>query len=164
MPGDIQDVFERVSGENLNWFFKGLIGSEAHIDYAMNRIEDGKLFVQNNGGVAAPFEVGFFKDGEMMESIWVQGGEGELFMEMPEGVFDVVKIDPHVTMPEVNRQNNTIRTGGIFKKVEPLEVKFMSVIHEPNRTSLNVLPLIGYNIHNKMMFWFMVKQCGNTET
>ncbi|MCO4818543.1 MAG: M1 family metallopeptidase [Bacteroidetes bacterium] len=152
LPGDIQDVFEETSGEKLDWFFKGMIGSESHIDYAMSRIEDGKVFVQNKGGVAAPFEVGFFKDGEMVESIWFQGGEGELFAKMPEGDFDVVKIDPYAVLPEVNRQNNTIRTSGLLKKVEPLEVKFMSVIHEPNRTSLNVLPLVGYNIHNKMMF------------
>lgn len=156
LPGDMKDVFEAESGSDLDWFFNGLIGTEEHIDYAVNRFEEGKLIIVNKGGVAAPFEVGFFKEGVMVYSKWFEGGIGELSMPLPEGDYDAIKIDPRVILPEVNRQNNTIRTSGAFKKVEPIEVKFMSVIHEPNKTSLNVFPLLGWNTHNKMMYglWF----------
>ena len=76
-PGDIQDVFEETSGEKLDWFFKGMIGSESHIDYAMSRIEDGKVFVQNKGGVAAPFEVGFLKTEKWLRVSGFQERRGE---------------------------------------------------------------------------------------
>jgi hypothetical protein len=149
LPGDMLDHFEAESGKDLKWFFNDVIGSERHLDYAAKGIEGKTLVVKNVTGVTAPFEVGYFKKGKFVVSFWHDGAEGEIEIPFPEEDFDLIKIDPYQVMPEVNRQNNTIRKSGIFKTVEPLEVKFMSVIHDPNKTSLNVLPLLGWNIHNK---------------
>lgn len=151
LPGDMMDLFEEVSGKNLHWFFLRVINSEAHIDFKITKSTAG-FDIEELGGSTCPFQLGYFKDGTMVHSEWHEGSLEKLTHWYPDIDFDVIKIDPYEVIPEVNRQNNTLRKDGLFKTVEPLEVKFMSVIHDPNKTSLNVFPLVGYNVHNKMMF------------
>lgn len=156
LPGDIQDVFETESGKKLDWFFEGLINSEEHIDYKVKSIDDGKVVIENVGRISAPYSLGLFKSGVLVSEKWYEGHEGEREVQRPEGDYDLVKIDPYEVIPEVNRQNNTIRVKGMFKRVEPLTVSFMSLIDNPNATTLSVVPLVGWNKHNGGMFgiWF----------
>ncbi len=156
LPGDIKDVFEEVSGKNLDWFFQGLINTEKHLDYAVTEIAGTQVTVLNKGGIPGPYPIGLFKEGVFVKQIWVEGHQGANEVDLSGADFDVVKIDPYEVLPEYRRQNNTIRTSGAFKRVEPLKLQFMSVLDDPNRTTLNVTPLIAWNTHNKFMvgLWF----------
>ena len=57
-------------------------------------------------------------------------------------------------MPEINRNNNTIRTTGIFKKVEPLKLQLIGSLDHPDKTQLYFTPVAGWNNYNKWMFGF----------
>ncbi|MFT5725614.1 MAG: hypothetical protein ACI9JN_002740 [Bacteroidia bacterium] len=152
LPGDMFDIFQTTSSKDLRWFFEGLLGTEGHIDYGVKSIDGQNVVVVNKGDVASPIQIGFFNKGKLVKTIWVDGFMGETSVRLITESFDLVKIDPYEWLPEVNRHDNTIRTSGMFKTVEPLSIRFMSVLDNPNRTSLNVLPLVGWNIHNKAMF------------
>ncbi len=54
-------------------------------------------------------------------------------------------------MPEINRKNNTIRTSGLFKKVEPLKLQLLTSLDNPNKTQLFYSPVAGWNNYNKWM-------------
>ena len=151
----MMDLFEEVSGKNLHWFFLRVINSEEHIDFEITKSTAG-FDIEELGGSTSPYQIGYFKDGKLVKIEWHEGSLEKLTHWYPEIDFDVIKIDPYEVIPEVNRQNNTLKKNGLFKTVEPLEIKLMSVIHDPNKTSLNVFPLLGWNTHNKMMYglWF----------
>ena len=55
-------------------------------------------------------------------------------------------------MPEINRNNNKIRTSGIFKKVEPIRLQFLGSLDNPDKTQLFWTPVAGWNNYNKWMF------------
>jgi hypothetical protein len=55
-------------------------------------------------------------------------------------------------MPEVNRNNNTIRTKGLFKKVEPIKLQFLGSLDNPDKTQLYFTPVVGWNNYNRWMF------------
>ena len=63
----------------------------------------------------------------------------------------VYTIDPQGVIPEVNRENNTMRSSGLFKKVEPVKMKFFSSIDNPKQTELFYLPMYAYNVHDGSM-------------
>lgn len=55
-------------------------------------------------------------------------------------------------MPEYERENNTIKTSGILKRVEPLQVKLMGAgVDNPDKTTLMVSPVLGWNENDKFM-------------
>ena len=75
----------------------------------------------------------------------------------PEIDFDVIKIDPYevIAGSESPEQHIRKRTD-CLRTVEPLEIKLMSVIHDPNKTSLNVLPIAGLEHPQQNDVWFVV--------
>lgn len=156
LPKDMQQIFESVSARNLNWFFDGVLNTSGHIDYKMKSIDDGSLIVENVGDIEAPYSIGFFSNGKMTKEIWVQGHTADKEIITAGIVYDVAKIDPREVMPEVNRQNNSIRSSGMAKRIEPIDVKLFSILNNPNRTTLNMTPIVGYNIHNKFMLGLWV--------
>ncbi|MBO6515522.1 MAG: M1 family metallopeptidase [Bacteroidia bacterium] len=157
LPGDIHAVFARESGKDLNWFFKDLLVSEEHLDYKMKKVnEDGSLLVENVGGMICPYEIGYFVNGILVESQWVEGHAGAQRVVPVLKAYEVAKIDPREVMPESDRQNNSIRARGMFKKVEPLKVQGLSLVEDPNTSSLNTTPLVGWNRYNKWMLGLWV--------
>lgn len=54
-------------------------------------------------------------------------------------------------MPEIKRKNNNIRTRGILKKRDPLQLNFIGKLDNPKYTQINYLPILGYNQYNKFM-------------
>ena len=151
LPGDMKDVFEKVSGKNLRWFFDELIATENHLDMAVMDVTAENITLSNFGGVSGPVPLGLFKHGELVKTIWVEGFEGDTVLSIRPGDADLVKLDPREITLDYKRSNNTMRVKGIARGVEPLRIRYMNFLHDPNANSLNVLPLLGYNIHNKLM-------------
>ena len=54
-------------------------------------------------------------------------------------------------MPEMNRNNNTIRTNGMFKKCEPLRLQWLGSLQNPERTQLFFTPVVNWNLYDGFM-------------
>jgi len=57
----------------------------------------------------------------------------------------------YTTMLDFNMRNNTIKSKGLFKKLEPVDFQFMGILEADNKTRINWLPAMGYNNYNKFM-------------
>ncbi|MFM2227330.1 MAG: hypothetical protein RL664_673 [Bacteroidota bacterium] len=155
-PEDIQAVFEETTKQNLDWFFNELIGTTKKIDFSITRIKqntvepgNSKVKVKNTGYTAGAVSIG--TEGSKTpiwtkeaiapgKSIWITAPNSTSYSIDPEGV-----------IPELNRENNTMRAAGIFKKVEPVKMKFFSSIDNPKQTELFYLPMYAYNVHDGSM-------------
>jgi hypothetical protein len=155
-PEDIQAVFEETTGQKLDWFFNELIKTTEKIDFSITRIKqntvepgNSKVKVKNTGYAAGAVSIG--TEGSKTpiwtkeaiapgKSIWITAPSSSVYIIDPEGV-----------IPEVNRENNTMRSSGLFKKVEPVKMKFFSSIDNPKQTELFYLPMYAYNVHDGSM-------------
>jgi hypothetical protein len=152
-PEDLRSHFERESGKDLGWFFDGYIGSTKRLDYAVKNIggDQWKVTVVNKGELAAPFPVSSISHSELVDTKWYDGFEGTQEISFPKGEFDLLAIDwEHATL-DVNRTNNYVKTGGIFKKTEPLDLNFIYPIQNSRRSALGWLPLAGWNAYDGFM-------------
>ena len=52
-------------------------------------------------------------------------------------------------MPETNRNNNIMRTKGVFKKIEPLKPQIIGSLYNPKNTQIFYYQKINYNIYKK---------------
>ena len=147
-PEDYQRVMEESTGEDLSWFFEDVIESSKELDFRLSaaKTKNGatKVKVCNLTGIKGPVSVGFISKKGDTNLVWIPGFNHDTTFSI-QGEYDRVEIDPNWIMPEVNRQNNYARTHGLFKKVEPLSLRLAGSAENPRKSTLYMLPAIGWN-------------------
>ncbi len=149
-PADIQSLFERETGQKLDWFFKDILNSKKDIDFKISEIKKVnnqlQVKISNNSNIAGPILVSAIdKNNKPLESYKTQA-----FYESTYVYFDSLKakkivVDPEYIIPESNRNNNAIRLHGPLKKMEPLKLQLLGGLNRPDRTNLYLSPAVGYN-------------------
>jgi hypothetical protein len=156
-PEDLRAVLEKETGEDLSWFFEDLVKTTDRVDYTFRsaRTDGGKtnVTVENRGGVPGPVSITAYKNGNPVATKWAPGaGQFESTGVAFEGEdYDAFRIDKEHTMLEYDRKNNYMRAKGLFKKVEPLELKFLTGFEDPDRTQLFYTPVVGWNNEDRWM-------------
>jgi hypothetical protein len=84
-------------------------------------------------------------------SSWYPGFSGKQWLDVPGKEPDRVSLFDSAWIPELYNKNNTIRTHGIFKWVEPLNIRPFQLLENQARTEIGILPAIGWNYYNKTM-------------
>lgn len=157
MPEDFRKVMEHETGKDLSWFFDDMIGSTKKLDYKIafaKQRDDGAwdIGVKNTGEIKGPVIIYGIKNDTAVGEVMYEGFNGKALLGFPVSNIDRFKIDYPENMPEINRNNNTIRTKGIFKKVEPLKLQFLGSVDNPDQTQIYYCPVVGWNNYNKWMF------------
>lgn len=162
-PDDIKKVYEEVSGKNLSWFFDDILKTTKQIDYKIcgfnpkiskwGASNSSALIVKvrNKGKINSPFSISTMKDGKIMNTYWFEGFSEINKIQIPIGDFDQLKIDAENKMLDINRQNNTLKTKGLFKQVEPFNLRTFGLLHNTDKTQLFWVPVMGWNNYNKFM-------------
>jgi len=150
-PNDLRCVFENVTGNDLTWFFDDLIGTTQRLDYKMVRLENQKLLVKNNGELVSPLVIAGMTGDSIFFEKWVQGFEGEKWIEIPDGEYSEIKIDPGHVMPELFRRNNNIKKTGAFPRADPLQTQLLFTVENPEKHTLMYIPAINWTRENGFM-------------
>lgn len=149
-PADIQTVFERECDEKFDWFFNDIINNKKDVDFKISEIkkENNQLRVKvsNKNNIAGPvFLSSFDKQGRTVESYKTQAFYESTYVYFDSTNVKNIAIDPQFIIPESNRNNNSIKVKGLFKKTEPILVQAFGGISRPDRKNLFISPTVGYN-------------------
>ncbi|MBS1638239.1 MAG: M1 family metallopeptidase [Bacteroidetes bacterium] len=155
-PKDLLTTLEYHLSTDLTWFAAEMLTSKDKLDYKIinhKQLENHShlITVKNTGNVVGPVSVAGLKDGRLVGEVWYNGFTGKKVFEFPTAEVDEFRIDYHEFMPEINRKNNNLRTKGLFKRTEPLQLNFFGKLENPQKTQINYLPIGGYNMYNKFM-------------
>ncbi len=155
-PKNLQNTMEYYGSKDINWFVDDMIGSTKKLDYKITgqkKQSDGsyKVTVKNVGEVVGPVTLGALRKGQVIGEVWYQGFEGKKVFEFPPAKIDRFTVDANSIMPDVHRQNNSMRTRGLFKKIEPLQFNLLAKMDNANKTQINYLPILGANYYNGFM-------------
>jgi hypothetical protein len=155
-PSDLRKTLETSTGEDLSWFFDDIIKTTEKVDYAVRSAKvknrETIIKVKNKGDVDSPFEITTYADGKQLEQQWFKGIEpGKTQKIVIKSASDKVKVDGGEHMMDFRRENNTSRTKGLFGKVEPLKIRMLTGIENPNYTQIFVTPVVAWNEQNKGM-------------
>lgn len=164
-PSDLFNVLSISSGLDLSWFEKNFYEGTNHIDYKIKRVkknDDGTyaITIKNRSGIKAPYTV-FASNQNMPVGIgWFKGSEKTETISFPARESDRFTIDRFNRMPDINRNNNSIRTKGLFRKSKPLQLNLLTKLEDPTRTQVNYLPIAGGNFYNGFMLGLSVYNYG----
>ncbi|SNC75066.1 hypothetical protein SAMN06265337_2687 [Hymenobacter gelipurpurascens] len=162
-PQDMEAVFEEVSGQKLDWFFKDMLTGRTHYDATVSDIlvQDQQVKVLVRNDVPAPFAVPVATldaQGKVLQTQWTpvfgsskddENDEVQLNFRR-EGVASVV-VDPGYLTPELNRRDDHINLTGSFRTWEPLHIRPLASIERWDRSTINWLPVLGANTSDKFM-------------
>jgi hypothetical protein len=154
MPSDFRKVMEESTGKDLSWFFE-MINTTKKLDYKIcsaKKSESGwDIAVKNTGDIKGPVFLQAIKDKKVVATKIYEGFDGKQTLVFESVDADYFKIDYVEDMPEINRNNNTIYTKGLFKKVEPLKLQWLGSLDNPDKTQLFFTPVVGWNEYDKGM-------------
>ena len=150
-PDDLRISFESQTGINLNWFFDDFLGTTKRIDYKVIRFENHKLLVKNNGAIASPVLIAGMTGDSVHFEKWVEGFEREKWIDLPQGNYKKIQIDPGHLMPELYRLNNNTGTSGVFRKADPIRTQFYFTMEDPDKRPLMYIPVANWTRENSYM-------------
>lgn len=156
-PKDLQKIFEEVTGKDLKWFFNDIINTTNYMDYRIGRLKKDttgnyQLKIKNNGSLNVPFSVSAMSGDSVLFTKWYEPQKDHsFFVPFPNGDYNKVRIDATENMLDINRQNNTIRKKGLFRKWEPLKIRLLAGLENGYKSELYVSPLVGWNYYDKAM-------------
>jgi len=124
-PWDFFHTIENVSGEDLGWFWREWVFTNARLDQAVkgvqyddNKPENGaSVTIQNLDEMVMPLTV-MIKESNGKEQridlpveVWQRGAEWTFHVPTTSKITDVV-LDPDKKLPDVNRKNNSLSAKG----------------------------------------------------
>lgn len=158
-PEDMLALFERETGEQYDWFFTKLLQADRGPDYSVHKLQKANtaiaLTVKNESDIPAAFSIAVMSGDSVLRTDWYRGftGSQTIFLNIDKS-WNVthIHLDQRKYVPETNRENNMIKTSGLFKTVEPLQLKLFGIgADRPDRTSIGFSPLVGWNNNDKWM-------------
>jgi len=109
------------------------------------RLKKNQLLVRNKGEMTSPLHIGGIQGDSIYFEKWIEGFEGEQWIDVPQGNYTEIKIDPNHVMPELYRLNNNIRTSGIFPKADPFVPQLLLTIEDPEKRTMMYIPALTWN-------------------
>ncbi len=150
-PEDIHAVFSTHVSTDLSWFFSDLLGTTKKLDYSLERIRKGKVLIRNRGQMVSPLVLAGMQGDSVHFQKWVEGFSHRQWVQLPSLSYTELKIDPLHVMPELYRMNNNLRHRRLFPKADPLQIQLLATIENPEKQTIMVLPVPGYNAYNGFM-------------
>ena len=154
------------SNKEIEWFTREYMLRQARFDY--NIISEdhcptvATLTVKNNSNFAPPYSVSHYKDGKLVFTEWIEGHTGTKSVQLYLSDADKYVINAHQSQPELNQKNNSIKTKGALKKLEPLHLQFYSSFDDPDKTQIFWQPSLGFNAYDKILLGVNLYNTGLT--
>ena len=162
LPGDMRDVFEKISGKDLGWFFKDLIETNRPVDYGLVRVSrkspegQTKVTVRNRSGVNGPLQLALMDGDKAISTLWTDGFSGKKEFTL-EGRGSGVRLDPYGIAPEMRRSNDYSRSKGILRTMNPMQIKFVASAFDPLKSRMYIAPVLtAFNRYDGYMPGLMI--------
>jgi hypothetical protein len=148
-PAALHRAFQDHCAEDLSWFFEDLLTTRKRLDYVIRRIKPDSILIRNSGQIPAPLSITTFQQGNPRQQ-WVAGFTGKKWLPAP-AQESGAKLFAGVWPPEINQKNNIRRKQGPLGWIEPLHIRPVQLLEKPDKTSVGILPALGWNNYNKTM-------------
>ena len=150
-PGDLGCALESYTGKDLSWFFADFISTTKRIDYKMLSLHEYELSIRNKGEIESPFMIAGFKGDSLCFEKWIEGFKGKENINLPDGNYSDVIIDPYNIMPEIARINNNISRSKLFKRADTILLQPLFTIENPAKRSLIYIPGVNWSTTDGLM-------------
>ena len=153
-PEDLQKAMEQSTGEDLSWFFGDWIQTTKRNDLKLKAASTKRgLIVKNRGELSSSAKASALLGDSVVAVLdipLVAPGE-QVNVELPGGLeADRWVLDHDRVTLDYNRKNNVHR-GGLLGRMEPLQIRMLTRLENPEASQVFWAPALGWNAHNGLM-------------
>ena len=158
-PEDIQNVFQKTSKLNLDWFFEDYIKTTKKTDYSLKKVTkindlEYLIKLKNVTGYKSPIPIQMINDSnKIISEKWINGFKKDTtFVYKTSAKPSRIAIDYDVITTDYNYKNHMSRASGIFKFYKPIKFQFLPISINNNKENLIYYsPVIAGNTYDKTM-------------
>jgi hypothetical protein len=153
----LQKTMEAETGQDLGWFFGGMISSAENTDVVLKKaVREGdslrvSLVNKSSYPLAVPLNY-TSKALDVLATYWTEPFEGRMDIVLPmnDSAFQIA-VDAEWLGFEVNRSNNYYKLQSAFRKTEPIKLQLFAAPEDPSRDQLFFSPVLGGNKYDGFM-------------
>ena len=147
-PEDVWPFVQQASGDDAQWV-KDQICTTKKSDFKikkLKRTDSGYDLTIKAKGIEGPVACAALNDkGEILQEAWIHPFGRDTTVQISARNFHRLVLDHDRRTTDINRKNNSIRSNGVFRKMEPLRFQWLAGMEDPSRTTLYYTPALGYN-------------------
>ncbi len=157
---DLQNALETNSNTKLDWFFTNYIKTNDRINFKIEKFyskenEDSiKIKIKNRTQLPIPILITGEKDNKIQNEKWVFSTKKDSLYSFPKGDYDKLSINRNYLFPEINDNDNTMNTGGLYKNRKRIQMKFYADVDNPDYNQIFYEPKIKWNDYDKFILGF----------
>jgi len=158
-PEDIRAVFEATTGKNLSWFFDEVINTDKKVDYKIKNVkyDDVKkeyvVKIKNNKALYTPIKISTLDINAAVKKYWFTNSDSTNTLRISSDKnLTTFIIDSARTSLDINRRNNFYRIKRNKYFNTDGYIKGFLGLTNPERKSLFVLPVVGFNTATPIQF------------
>jgi hypothetical protein len=154
-PEDMRAVFEKITGQDLRWFFYDVLESKQVLNHAFCRVrKKGDVYrikTMNKSSIPTGAVLQFYTKDSLVGSTTIPPYLGKSTTTSSLS-FDRIALNGFQQSPELYHSRNYYHKRGIFRISRPLKLTPIFSIEDPKRQYLFFSPVIGYNYYDRTHF------------
>ena len=159
LPQDFIDHAQTFTGENLDWFFKDVLGSTKKMDYKMAKVNSQEITLKNKGNLATPVAISQIQNDTIISTRWVPGFTGKKTFSVAALQFPasnesknlVYTIDGEKQAIDLYPQNNAKAVRGNCESCARLKFQPLFNLETSNAKQIFWSPVYAFNYSNRSM-------------
>ncbi len=151
-PSDLKLHIEKSVGEDMSWFFDGVLNSSQKLDFKINKVRKNEITIKNCSKIAAPISVSGIVNKEEKITTWTAPFKNTIKVNLSdEHKYDCYALDYKYQTLDFFKNNNYWYVDNIFKRYDRFKIQFASSLNLSSKWQVNIMPLLGWNYYNKLM-------------
>jgi hypothetical protein len=159
LPQDFIDHAQTFTGENLDWFFKDVLGSTQKMDYKMTKVNSQEITLKNKGNLVTPVAISQIQNDTIISTRWVPGFIGKKTFSVAALQFPasnesknlVYTIDGEKQAIDLYPQNNAKAVRGNCESCARLKFQPLFNLETSNAKQIFWSPVYTFNYSNRSM-------------
>ena len=140
-PIDLESTFEKVSEQDLSWFFEDYIQGATGPDFSIQNLNENSVVVSNHSSCVSPCCIRFKYSDSKTKDIWIRPFVGLDTIFFEGGQEKASLIQDHVSI-DINPNNDQGKS---------LKPHLLTGMDDPSKHQIFWHPYLAYNTHDNLM-------------
>lgn len=149
---DFESILKRSTREDINWFFKDYVASDARIDFKIKDVDEVgdslQVSIKNKAGTNVPISMFGLKNDSVISKYWFEDIETLETFTIPNNDEDKLVLNYDQKIPEFNQRDNWKSLGGFLSANKKLHFTFFKDSENPNYNQVFYVPVLNFNIYD----------------